>query len=97
VNENGDENGGRLGCSLLVIRSRRRSRQPIPMSPSEARCARGIIGPALVNLAFVARIRHSGGMKPTVYIETSVFSFYYDERDSVAVVAMRFSDYSRLY
>ena len=28
-------------------------------------------------------------MKPTVYIETSVFSFYYDERDSVAVVAMR--------
>jgi hypothetical protein len=30
VNENGDENGGRLGFSLLVIRTRRRSRQPIP-------------------------------------------------------------------
>jgi len=27
--------------------------------------------------------------KPTVYIETSVFSFYHDERDSAAVVAMR--------
>ena len=31
VYENGDENGGRLRESLLVIRSRRRSRQPIPL------------------------------------------------------------------
>jgi hypothetical protein len=29
VNDSGDENGGRLGFSPLVIRSRRRSRQPI--------------------------------------------------------------------
>ncbi len=28
-------------------------------------------------------------MKPTVYIETSIFSFYYDERTSADVVAMR--------
>jgi len=28
VNDSGDENGGRVGCSLIVIRSRCRSRQP---------------------------------------------------------------------
>jgi len=28
-------------------------------------------------------------MKETVYIETSIFSFYYDERSSHSVIAMR--------
>ena len=32
---------------------------------------------------------HTAGMKPLAYVETSVFSFYHDERTSPEVVAMR--------
>ena len=47
ADDSGDENGERLRESLLVIRSRRRSRQPISLTPAVSAIALATAGPLI--------------------------------------------------